>query len=80
MGRALIVTTRVRFAASFAYAAFLREETVWVPCFFRDRAALFACRESALCDAAERGSRLSAARRLRDRLEEDAEVAFFLRL
>jgi hypothetical protein len=47
--------------------------------FRRVRAALRACRESALCDAAECGSRLSAANLLRERLEDD-EVDFFLRL
>jgi hypothetical protein len=45
----------------------------------RLRAALLAWRESALCDAAERGSRLSTARRLRERLDED-DAVFFLRL
>ena len=37
----------------------------------RLRAAFLACRESALCDAAERGSRLSAASPLRERFDED---------
>jgi hypothetical protein len=46
----------------------------------RVRAALLACRESALCDAAERGSRLSAASRLRDCRDEEDELDFFFRL
>jgi hypothetical protein len=49
---------------------------VFVPYFFRVRAALLACRESDLCEAAERGSFLSAACRLRER---EADAAFFLR-
>jgi hypothetical protein len=67
---------------TFAYAALrcervFRDEAVLVPYFFRDRAALFAWRDSALCDAVERGSRFSAASVLRERR---ADVAFFLRL
>ncbi len=61
----------------------MRRDCVLLDCvvfaadLLRVRAALFACRESALCEAAERGSRFSAASLLRDRL---AETTFFLRL
>ena len=73
---------RETFVATVAYAALrcervFRDEAVLVPYFLRDRAALFACRESALCEAVERGSRFSAASVLRERR---ADVAFFLRL
>ena len=78
MGRALIFADNQRSLSTvFAYAAFFREETVLVPYFFRARAALLACRESALCEAAELGSFLSAACLLRER---EADAAFFLRL
>jgi hypothetical protein len=55
----------------------LRDCVVPAADFLRVRAALFACRESALCEAAERGSRFNAASLRRDR---EADTVFFLRL
>src|SRR5437588_13011532 len=66
-----------RAHAALRLVCVLRDCVVLVADFLRVRAALFAWRESALCEAAERGSRFNAAALLRERR---ADTAFFLRL